>query len=106
MEELASYDPGNLVIGILGGGKGTSRDCFELLSQACKYGARVALFGRKSNLSENQLTIIKTMRDVIDNNIKSEEAVKFYHDELQKIGIKPDRNIKDDTELTEESLKM
>ena len=106
MEELASYDPGNLVIGILGGGKGTSRDCFELLSQACKYGARVALFGRKINLSENQLTIIKTMRDVIDNNIKSEEAVKFYHDELQKIGIKPDRNIKDDTELTEESLKM
>ena len=106
MEELASYDPGNLVIGILGGGKGTSRDCFELLSQACKYGARVALFGRKVNLSENQLTIIKTMRNVIENNIKSEEAVKLYHDELQKIGIKPDRDLQTDSELTEESLKM
>ncbi len=106
MEELASYDPGNLVIGILGGGKGTSRDCFELLRQACKYGARVALFGRKVNLSENQLTIIQTMRSVIENDIKSEEAVKLYHDELNKLGIKPDRDLQRDSELTEESLKM
>ena len=106
MEELASYDPGNLVIGILGGGKGTSRDCFELLRQACKYGARVALFGRKVNLSENQLTIIQTMRNVIENDIESEEAVKIYHNELQKIGIKPDRELKQDSELTDDSLKM
>ena len=106
MEELASYDPGNLVIGILGGGKGTSRDCFELLKQACKYGARVALFGRKVNLSENQITIIKTMRDVIQNDLSSEEAVKLYHDELLKINIKPDRDIKLDSELTDPTLKM
>ena len=106
MEELASYDPGNLVIGILGGGKGTSRDCFELLKQACKYGARVALFGRKVNLSENQITIIKTMRDVIQNDLSSKEAVKLYHDELLKINIKPDRDIKLDSELTDPTLKM
>ncbi len=106
MEELASYDPGNLVIGILGGGKGTSRDCFELLKQACKYGARVALFGRKVNLSENQIIIIKTMRDIIQNDLSSEEAVKIYHDELLKINIKPDRDIKLDSELTDPTLKM
>ena len=106
MEELASYDPGNLVIGILGGGKGTSRDCFELLRQACKYGARVALFGRKVNLSENQLTIIQTMRKVIENDIESEEAVKLYHNELNKVGIHPDRELKEDSELTDDSLKM
>ena len=106
MEELASYDPGNLVIGILGGGKGTSRDCFELLRQACKYGARVALFGRKVNLSENQLTIVQTMRNVIENDLKSDEAVKLYHDELNKLNIKPDRDLQNDSELTEESLKM
>ena len=35
MEELASHDPG-LVIGILGGSAGTTRDCFELLSQGEK----------------------------------------------------------------------
>jgi hypothetical protein len=46
------------------------------------------------------------MRSVIENNLKSDEAVKLYHDELQKIGIKPDRDIKDDSELTEETLKM
>ncbi len=106
MEELASYDPGNLVIGILGGGKGTSRDCFELLKQACKYGARVALFGRKVNLSENQLLIIETMRNVIENDLNSEEAVKLYHDKLLKNGIKPDRDISKDSELTDPALKM
>ncbi len=106
MEELASYDPGNLVIGILGGGKGTSRDCFELLKQACKYGARVALFGRKVNLSENQLIIIETMRNVIENNLESDDAVKLYHDKLLKENIKPDRDISKDNELTDPALKM
>ena len=106
MEELASYDPGNLVIGILGGGKGTSRDCFELLKQACKYGARVALFGRKVNLSENQLIIIETMRNVIENDLKSDDAVKLYHDKLLKENIKPDRDISKDNELTDPALKM
>ena len=106
MEELASYDPENLIIGILGGGKGTSADCFELLKQSCKYGARVALFGRKVNLSENQLTIIQTMRNVIENDLKAHEAVKIYHDELNKIGLKPDRDLKEDSEITDETLKM
>ena len=106
MEELASYDPGNLVIGILGGGKGTSRDCFELLKQACKYGARVALFGRKVNLSENQLIIIETMRNVIENDLESNDAVKLYHDKLLKENIKPDRDISKDNELTDPALKM
>ena len=106
MEELASYDPGNLVIGILGGGKGTSRDCFELLRQACKYGARVALFGRKVNLSENQLIIIETMRNVIENDLDSKDAVKLYHDKLLKENIKPDRDILKDSELTDPALKM
>ena len=106
MEELASYDPGNLVIGILGGGKGTSRDCFELLKQACKYGARVALFGRKVNLSENQLIIIETMRNVIENDLESDDAVKLYHDKLLKENIKPDRDISKDNELTDPALKM
>jgi len=106
MEELASYDPGNLVIGILGGGKGTSRDCFELLRQACKYGARVALFGRKVNLSENQLIIIETMRNVIENDLDSKDAVKLYHDKLLKENIKPDRDISKDSELTDPALKM
>ncbi|HQA00484.1 MAG TPA: hypothetical protein PLT93_20315, partial [Phycisphaerae bacterium] len=47
-EELASYDP-QLIIGILGGSSGTTYDAFKLISEAQKYGAKVALFGRKIN---------------------------------------------------------
>ena len=106
MEELAYYDPAGLVIGILGGSQGTSRDCFELIYQAHKYGARVALFGRKINLSENQDIMVKTMKKVIIENINSTEAVKYYHDELLKVNIKPDRELEKDLELTDQTLKL
>src|SRR6185295_338683 len=42
MEELVRYDP-HLVVGILGGGAGTTYDAFKLLGEAKKYGARAAL---------------------------------------------------------------
>ena len=65
LDELASFDP-SLVVGVLGGGAGTTRDCFELIFQAEKYGARVALFGRKINLAEAPLEMIRHMRAVAD----------------------------------------
>ena len=105
MEELASYDPKNLIVGILGGGKGTTRDCFELISKSCKYGAKVALFGRKINLAEDQKLIVKTMRDVV-NGMTSNEGVKFYHDQLKKKKIKPDRSLDKDLMITEKVLKL
>src|SRR6202043_2768918 len=46
MEELVRYDP-HLVVGILGGSAGTTRDAFQMLADAQKYGAKVALYGRK-----------------------------------------------------------
>ena len=52
-EEIASYDPGNLIFGVLGGAAGTTRDCLELLKQAERYGARIALFGRKIYFAED-----------------------------------------------------
>ena len=51
MEELVAYDP-HLVVGILGGGAGTTYDAFKLIAEAQKYGARAALFGRKINSAE------------------------------------------------------
>ena len=105
MEELASYDPKNLIVGILGGGKGTTRDCFELISKSCKYGAKVALFGRKINLAEDQKLIVKTMRNVV-NGMTSNEGVKFYHDQLKKKKIKPDRSLDKDLMITEKVLKL
>ena len=46
------------------------------------------------------------MRDIIENNLDSLEGVKLYHDRLNKLGLKSDRNIKDDSEITEEVLKL
>ena len=104
LEELASYDP-SLVVGVLGGGAGTTRDCFELIHQAEKYGARVALFGRKINLAESPLDIIGFMRAVANGDISPAEAVKAYHDTLGKQGIAPLRALAADSEVTEAALK-
>ena len=104
LEELASFDP-SLVVGVLGGGAGTTRDCFELIYQAERYGARVALFGRKINLAENPLTMVSFMRQVADGSIAPAEAVKAYHGELQKQKIKPARSLDEDLAITEAPLK-
>src|SRR5436190_12838628 len=98
MEELARYDP-NLVVGILGGSAGTTYDAFKLLSEARKYGARVALFGRKINNAENQLAFIRFLRLIADGEIGPEEAVRAYHGVLQQLGIKPHRPLEKDMEL-------
>ncbi len=105
MEELAAYDPTGLIVGILGGAKGTTRDTFELVSQAEKYGARVALFGRKINLAENPLALVAMMRQVVERTISPLDAVKAYHATLKKAGQVADRDIADDCEITDPILK-
>jgi hypothetical protein len=106
MEDLASYDPENLTVGILGGIKGTTRDCFELINKASKYGARVALFGRKINLSEDPILLVKIMRAIIETNLKTDEAVKLYHNELKQKKLIPDRPLKKDLQITDPILKL
>ena len=98
MEELVHYDP-HLVVGILGGSAGTTYDAFKLLSEAKKYGARVALFGRKINNAENQFAFIRFLRLIADGEIAAEEAVRAYHGVLQKLGVKPQRSLEDDMRL-------
>src|ERR1035441_6919102 len=61
LEDLAAYDP-SVVVGILGGSSGTTYDAFKLLAEAQKYGARVALFGRKIKDSEDPLAFIQMLR--------------------------------------------
>src|SRR5690242_5917415 len=99
MEELVAYDP-HLVPGILGGGSGTTHDAFALLEEAKKYGARAALFGRKINNSEHQLTFVKFLRAIADGQMRADEAVKAYHGELDRLKITPYRSLKEDMELT------
>src|SRR5205823_2488907 len=81
-------DP-NLVVGILGGSAGTTYDAFKLIHDAQKYGARVALFGRKINNAEHQLAFIEMLRLITDGRVTPEEAVHAYHSVLQSKGIRP-----------------
>ena len=57
--------------GILGGSAGTTRDAFQLLHDAQKYGAKVALFGRKINNAENQLAFVHFLRLIVEGQIGS-----------------------------------
>ena len=100
MEELAQYDP-NLIVGILGGAAGTTYDAFKLIHDAQKYGARVALYGRKINNAEHPLAFIEMLRLITDGRISPEEAVRAYHGVLQGRGIKPTRPLEKDLELTD-----
>lgn len=104
LEELASFDS-ELIVGVLGGGAGTTRDTFELVAQSERYGARLALFGRKINLAEAPLHLIVLMRAVADGTLAPEEAVRAYHGELQKLGIAATRSLSDDRIITEDVLK-
>ncbi|MEJ7639559.1 MAG: hypothetical protein WKF75_16685 [Singulisphaera sp.] len=98
MEELFRYDP-QLVIGVLGGSAGTTLDAFQLLADAQKYGARVALFGRKINGAENQLAFVQFLRLIVDGVIGPVDAVKAYHSVLSKLGIRSHRPLEDDLKL-------
>lgn len=98
MEELARYNP-DLPIGILGGSSGTTYDAFKLIGEAQKYGARVALFGRKIKDAEHQLAFIEFLRLITDGEISPEEAVPAYHGVLQGLGIKPLRSLEEDMQL-------
>ena len=103
MEELRAYDP-SLVIGVLGGSAGTTHDAFALVYEAKRHGARVALFGRKINGAEHQLSFVEYLRQVADDQILPAEAVKAYHGALQSLRIEPHRELSRDLELTPASV--
>ena len=90
MEELVRFDP-HLVVGILGGSAGTTRDAFQLLHDAQKYGAKVALFGRKINNAENQLAFVHFLRLIVEGQVGPVEAVKAYHAVLGRLGLRTHR---------------
>ncbi len=98
MEELVAYDA-HLIVGILGGSAGTTYDAFKLIAEAQKYGARVALFGRKINHAECQLAFVKFLRLIVEGQISPEEAVRAYHGVLERLGIRPHRSLAEDMQL-------
>jgi hypothetical protein len=100
MEALARYDS-RLVVGILGGSAGTTLDAFQMLADAKKYGARVALYGRKINHAEHQLSFVRYLRAIADSQMEPVEAVKAYHNDLQKLAVTPRRSLENDLQRME-----
>jgi len=99
LEELVAYDS-KLIVGILGGSAGTTLDAFQLIHDAHRHGAKVALFGRKINLSEHPLAFIEMLRRVVNGEVGPVEAVKVYHNVLKETGIRPQRTLQQDLQLT------
>jgi hypothetical protein len=72
--------------------------------QSEKYGARVALFGRKINLAESPTNLVRLMRAVIEGTLGSMEAVKEYHFCLNREKISPKTSLEEDLKITEKIL--
>ena len=66
----------------------------------------MALFGRKINLSEDPISLVKIMRAVVERDVSSKEAVKMYHNGLEKKKLKSDRRLQKDLEITDPILKL
>lgn len=105
LEELCRYDP-SLVVGIMGGSSGTTRDCLELLDQAQSSGARAALFGRKILEADDPEAMVLAMRAVTDRRMTPPEAVSFYHDQVCRSGLTPKRSLEADRQITQDILKQ
>jgi hypothetical protein len=105
LEELTGHDPG-LVVGILGGSAGTTRDTFELLHAAERHGARVALFGRKIQQAESQLDLVALMPPVLRGDLSPADAVREYHRRLAAQGLAPTRILDEDLQITEPVLRQ
>ena len=99
MEQLVHYHP-LTIIGILGGSAGTTMDAFYMLWEAKQHGARAAFYGRKINNAEDQLTMVRYLRAVADDELEPAEAVRAYHGDLEKANIRPLRTLQDDLQLS------
>ena len=104
LAELVEHDP-SVVVGILGGAAGTTRDTFELLEQAQRHGARVALFGRRIQRAESQLDLVGLMRPVLRAELSPADAVHAYHAALERTGVTAQRTLEADLEVTHPVLQ-
>jgi hypothetical protein len=104
LAELVEHDP-SLVVGILGGSAGTTRDTFELLHRGRAHGAWVALFGRKIQHAESQSAILGLLRPVLEGALTPEAAVRAYHAALEAEGVPPIRSLEADLAVTDPILR-
>ncbi len=103
LSELVQADS-SLVVGVLGGGAGTTRDTFELLARSEAHGARVALFGRKIQRADSQLRLVSLMPKVLRGDLTPADAVRAYHEALAEDGVIATRTLEADLEVTDPVL--
>jgi hypothetical protein len=103
LAELVEHDS-SLVVGVLGGSAGTTRDTFELLHRTERAGGRVALFGRKIQRAEAQLELVALMRPVLRGELSPADAVRAYHETLAGAGVVPHRSLDGDLRVTDPVL--
>jgi hypothetical protein len=104
LAELVGSDS-SLVVGVLGGSAGTTRDTFELLARTESRGGRVALFGRKIQRAESQLRLVALMRPVLRGALSPADAVRQYHQVLAQDGVSAARTLEADLEVTDPVLR-
>lgn len=104
LKELTEHDS-TLIVGLLGGSSGTTRDTFELLAQGQQSGARVALFGRKIQRAESQIDLVRLMRPVLEGLKTPIQAVEEYHECLSEKNIRPQRLLEIDLQVTDPALQ-
>ena len=104
LAELIEHDP-SLIVGVLGGTAGTTRDTFELLDRIQRYGGRVALFGRKIQGAESQSDLVSLMRPVLRDELSPADAVRAYHAALAEARVAPQRTLEADVEVTDPILR-
>ena len=97
MEDLVNYT--TITPGILGGPASTTYDAYKLIAEAKKYGARVALFGRRIKDADDPLAFTAVLRRVADGDVTPEEGVRVYRDQLEKAGIRASRSFDEDMTL-------
>ena len=105
LEELVNHDAG-LVVGVLGGSAGTTRDTVELLHQTERHGGPVALFGRKIQQAESQGDLVRLMRSVLRRDLSPGQAVHEYHQALHALGLQARRSLDDDLAITDPVLEQ
>ncbi|MBP7142856.1 MAG: hypothetical protein KBA71_13185 [Opitutaceae bacterium] len=103
LEELRNFDS-TLIVGILGGGAGTTHDAFKLLADAKRHGARCALFGRKIKDAEDPFAFLAILRSVADDDLPARDAVRIYHERLKEANVTPRRSLDQDLEITFDDL--
>ena len=64
----------------------------------------MALFGRKINAAEDQLSFVLYLKMVADDQMLPAEAVRAYHGALDVLGIQPRCSLSEDLEATPTSV--